>query len=192
MDKQIYLRQLGRNQLVSVGLAAYIGYVLITEPFKAKQLITLGQSEINATTLLSKGSARLYTENQDKQQNTLLFYQTGSFLSIEREMKLHTSSKLCIEFLEDSELSMVPDKHIANLYKLFPEFQQIQNGLNQVIKQTLFHHHLNLSLLDAEKRYNLFLIQFGHITLVCEQKKIASFLGIDPKTLSRLRGKTVR
>ncbi|KRT17767.1 hypothetical protein ASU31_00265 [Pedobacter ginsenosidimutans] len=192
MNKEKYLSALGTNIAVSVGLGAYISYVLANEHYTARQTIILEGSVINHTAFLNSGSARLYLQNEDNEEHTLLFYQENNFFSIEQGAKPYKDNDLYIEFLEDSEVCLIPDKHIENLYKLFPEYHQIQNGLNRNIKEILFLHQLNLSTLDAEKKYNQFLNQFPHISMVCEQKKIASFLGIDPKTLSRLRGKPKR
>ncbi|RZM24701.1 MAG: Crp/Fnr family transcriptional regulator [Pedobacter sp.] len=192
MDKEEYLTALGKKTALSAGLAAYINYVLIAEQFSAKQVLRLDQIRINPTTMILKGSARLYLETEYREEHTLLFYQHHDFLSIGPEMRLHPESALFIEFLEDSELCLVPDNHLANLYKLFPEFPQVQSGHDQTFKQILFNHHISLSVLSGFQRYSRFLSEYKQIAMVCEQKKIASFLGMDPKTLSRLRGKPNR
>jgi len=192
MDKEKYLKALGKETALSAGLAAYTSYVLTKEAFSAKQTLPLDQISINPTTMLLKGSARLYLETADREEYTLFFYQHQDFLSIEPGMKLPAHSTLSIEFLEDCELCEVPDKHIPNLYKLSPEFPQIQNQHNQTLKQHLFNHQISLCVLNGAERYNRFLSEYKQIAMVCEQKKIASFLGIDPKTLSRLRGRPNR
>jgi len=193
MDKEKFLQQMGSSPAVSVGLAAYIKYVLHEEKFNAKDRIYLGQSKLNTLSFLYKGSARFYLEQEDsKDENTIMFYLQGDFPLIERTMEVYPGAKLALEFLEDSTLQLIPDKHLHNLYKLFREFHQIQIRLNAALMGKLFLHQLNQNQLNAEDRYDQFLKDYPKIALVCEQKKIAGFLGIDPKTLSRLRGKNSR
>lgn len=193
MDKEKFLQQMGNKPAVSVGLAAYIKYVLHEEKFNAKDRIYLNQSQLNTLSFLYKGSARLYLEQENsKEENTIMFYLEGDFPFIERDMEIYPGTKLALEFLEDSTLQLIPDKHIHNLYKLFKEFHQIQIKLNAALIRKMFLLQLNRNQLNAEERYDQFLKDYPKIALVCEQKKIAVFLGIDPKTLSRLRGKNSR
>jgi len=193
MDKEKFLQQMGGGPAVSVGLAAYIRYVLYEEKFHAKERIYLDMSELNTLSFLYKGSARLYLEQEDSsEENTIMFYLEGDFPLIERAMEIYPGTKLALEFLEDSTLQLIPDKHIHNLYKLFREFHQIQIKLNAGLIRKMFLLQLKRNQLNAEERYDQFLKDYPKIALVCEQKKIAGFLGIDPKTLSRLRGKNSR
>jgi CRP-like cAMP-binding protein len=46
-----------------------------------------------------------------------------------------------------------------------------------------------LLLLDAEKRYNLFITEFPNLENRVSQQIVASYLGIQPESLSRLRRK---
>lgn len=193
MDKEKFIAQMGAHPPVSVGLAAYLRYVMLEEHYRSKDRIYPVQSELNTLSLLFKGSARLYLEQHEtKEEITMMFYLEEGFLVTEREMEICGNSKLAIEFLEDSTLYLIPDKHIGNLYKLFPEFHLIHANLNRMMKTKMFSHQLKQSQLDAEGRYEQFLKNYPKIALVCEQKKIASFLGIDPKTLSRIRGKFLK
>jgi hypothetical protein len=68
MDKEKFLQQMGSEPAVSVGLAAYIRYTINEEKFRAKDRIYLGQSELNTLSFLYKGSARLYIEQEDRNQ----------------------------------------------------------------------------------------------------------------------------
>lgn len=193
MDKEKFLQQLEVGPSVSVGLAAYIRYVLKEETFRAKDRVYLHTSELNHLSFLYKGSARLYIQQEDENEEyTLFFYMEGDFPLVEIDMAIYPGTKLALEFLEDSTLQLIPAKHIHNLYKLFSEFHQLVIKLNTARISKLFLHHLSQNQLNAEERYNQFLKDYPKIALVCEQKKIASFLGIDPKTLSRLRGKDAK
>ena len=104
-------------------------------------------------------------------------------------MILGKASYFSIEALEDSEILEISWKDFMQLLdqdifwvKFLLKF--IERGY--MIKEK---RERDLLLLDAETRYKNFLLEFPGMDQRIKQGIIASYLGIKPETLSRIRSK---
>lgn len=114
-----------------------------------------------------------------------------SFISSYSAMILNKPSHFSIEALEDSDL--------LEIY--WPTFTQAMEGnifwiqfLLKVVEKGFIvkeRRERDLLLLDAETRYRNFLAEFPGIDQRIKQGIIASYLGIKPETLSRIRKKII-
>ena len=98
----------------------------------------------------------------------------------------------CIAALEDTELFYLTYPLLENLFTAVPKFERFfriltQNGFN------LYQKRITSSLSKtAEERYLQFQKQYPKLEQRIAQKQIASYLGITPVFLSRLRGSEKR
>ena len=113
------------------------------------------------------------------------------FLSSYSAMILGKPSYFSIEALEDSQVIEVIWKDLTQLLdndifwvKFLLKF--IEKGF--IIKEK---RERDLLLLDAETRYKNFLTEFPGMDQRVKQRIIASYLGIQPETLSRIRKKII-
>lgn len=113
------------------------------------------------------------------------------FISSYSAMILGKPSYFSIEALEDSQILEVSWKDLTQLLdndifwvKFLLKF--IEKGF--IIKEK---RERDLLLLDAETRYKNFLSEFPGMEQRVKQGIIASYLGIKPETLSRIRRKIV-
>jgi CRP-like cAMP-binding protein len=111
------------------------------------------------------------------------------FLSSYSAMILETPSYFSVEALEDSEILEVSWRNLAPLIErdlFWTKFllKFIEKGF--MVKEK---RERDLLLLDAETRYKNFLIEFPGMDQRIKQGIIASYLGIKPETLSRIRKK---
>ena len=96
-------------------------------------------------------------------------------------------SRTFIDALEDSELLIIDRADAEWLYEQVPAFERafrllLQNAF--IALQSRFMDSLSLS---AEVRYTQLIKRFPHLELRVAQHHIASFLGITPEALSRIR-----
>ena len=103
-----------------------------------------------------------------------------------------TPSRLNIDAIEPSELILI-DK--ADFEKLCSEIPQLNQLVNQIIQKSFIVSQnrilANISL-TAEEKYENFLAKYPHIVTRIPQHMIASYIGITPETLTRLRRNTVK
>jgi len=140
---------------------------------------------------VSTGLFRYVYINDNGDQFTKGIIQEANFLSSYSAMITGSPSYFFIEALEDSEIFEVQ----------FAAFQELMNKdgywvkflLKMVEKGFMIKEkrERDLLLLDAETRYQHFLKEFPGLDQRIKQTIIASYLGIKPETLSRIRKKMV-
>lgn len=100
---------------------------------------------------------------------------------------LNGISYINMEVLEDSTVLCIPSDFLA---KILAEYPELLYTYNQLLITSLEYHWKMKSLLcqsTAMDRYKWFLKEYPGLINRISNKYIASFLGITPVTLSRLR-----
>lgn len=113
----------------------------------------------------------------------------NTFISSYSAMILNKPSYFSIEALEDAELLEIvwtDFKHLMDTDFFWISFLMRFLEKGYIIKEK---RERDLLLLDAETRYKNFLIEFPGVDQRVKQSVVASYLGIKPETLSRIRGK---
>jgi CRP-like cAMP-binding protein len=100
-----------------------------------------------------------------------------------------TASELDIDAIEDTMVLQISYENLLNLYTNEPKFDRIFRVLMENSYVSLQKRLLQTISTDAEERYKSFLITYSHLANRLPQTQIASFLGITPEFLSRLRSR---
>lgn len=133
------------------------------------------------------GILRLYYVDADGQEFTKSFCAENSFVAAYSALLLRQPSRLFIQALEDTKL-LIAD---YSAYRSLSESQANLQQLNCKIAQSLFikkeRRESDLLLDDAKTRYLSFLEEYPELEARIKQHHIASYLGITPVTLSRIR-----
>lgn len=98
-------------------------------------------------------------------------------------------SELNIEALENTLVLQISHSNLISLYKQAPKFDRIFRVLTENSFVTLQKRLLQNISSTAEERYQVFIETYPHLANRLSQVQIASFLGITPEFLSRLRSK---
>ncbi|WP_083572214.1 Crp/Fnr family transcriptional regulator [Flavobacterium johnsoniae] len=113
----------------------------------------------------------------------------NSFISSYSAMIQNSSSYFSIEALEESEILEIDYK---NWQKIKDQNSFWNIFLLQIIEKAFCikeKRERELLLLDAEKRYEIFTAEFPNLENRISQQIIASYLGIQPESLSRIKRK---
>ena len=155
---------------------------------KKTRVLTAGQICRYEFFVLS-GCIRTFYYDEDINEHTTMFapegWWTGNLKSFVREVP----SEHFLESIEKSTLIRLSKNSLEDLYRLVPKFERyfrvlLQNRL--LATQDRINNHLSSS---AEERYLKFLIAYPDLTRRVPLKHIASYLGITPTYLSRLRAR---
>ena len=93
-----------------------------------------------------------------------------------------------IQAIEDTEILFLPKKTIEQLYLELPPFQELMRKYWEDVAINLITRFTALQKDSAEKRY-LDLLNKPPFLQLIPQKYLASFLGVTPTSLSRIRRK---
>jgi len=127
------------------------------------------------------------TENGDEYTKSLI--QQGSFISSYSAMITESPSHFYIQALEDAEVLKTPYLKLKALLDTDPFWVKFLLKFVEKGFITKEKRERDLLLLDAETRYLNFLAEFPGLGNRVKQNIIASYLGIKPESLSRIRKK---
>ena len=189
MENENYIEQLGRYGKCSHGMKSYLRIISKAEKYQKHQRVGIDQITTGAFPFVAQGCIRLYTYDfENSKEHTLGFWFVGEFLpGFAGHPKIGTGL-LSFEFLEDSIIITIPENHFSSILHHFREAAEITEAyqweqLAKFIDQLLIRNTLN-----ASGRLQAILASQPEIAKKAAIKDIASYLGIDGRTLSRLRG----
>lgn len=165
---------------------------LLQSTFKAKHLrkkqYLLEEGEIcKYMCFLIKGSGRMYSVNEKGHEHTIRFAIKNWWLGDYESYNFNTPSCYNIEVLEDSEVLMIGHQQMQKLISLIPAIDLMVKNIDQkgaVATQRRIHSSISQS---AEERYDQLIKSYPEFLNRFPQSLIASYLGISPETLSRIR-----
>lgn len=100
-------------------------------------------------------------------------------------------SKMCIEALENSILQTISLEEKNRLLVEIPQLERAYRIIVQRHLQSYQERLYSVFTLSAQERYEFFMKKYPKIALRVPQYSIASFLGISPESLSRIRKKRI-
>jgi CRP-like cAMP-binding protein len=157
---------------------------------KKTTLLHIGKVS-NEVFYLVKGCIRLYCEKEGEELSTYFFTENmfagsyDSFLS-------RKPSKVAIETMEECEVLVLTYQGQGRLYEIFPKMNEfIRKAIEQrfVLLHDLFISYL---LNSPEERYLTLLNERPELLQRIPQHQIASFLGVTPVSLSRIRNRIAK
>lgn len=154
---------------------------------KGDFVVKVGEIQ-NEIYFLVSGIARGYFLDLNGKEVTDCFgFKCGDPAVPSGQLKIDSPSPMTIEVLEESSFFSIPIQKIVEIQNKYPEFVMFYNRL--LIKALNEHWGLKriLNQYTAVKRYQWFLKMYPGLISKIKNKYIASFLGMSPVTLSRLR-----
>ena len=134
-----------------------------------------------------KGSARTFTVDEKGHENILKLSLESWWLADFESFYLLTPSRFNIEALEDLEVLQSTNAQIEEFLKDIPAFSAMANVISQnytIANQKRVQAAMSYT---AEERYEDLVSNYPQFLQRFPQNMIASYLGLSPETLSRIR-----
>lgn len=152
---------------------------------KKERLLELNQVA-NHYFFINEGLVRLhgYKEGEDK---TLFFFKEGMLAGSIQSYLENEPSRLALEALEPTQALRISKADLDTLFQSSPAMVKIGLVLTQTRFQKLLHFFSSFVLDSPEERYHRFVEREPDLFNRVPQHLIASFLGVTPVSLSRIR-----
>jgi CRP-like cAMP-binding protein len=138
---------------------------------------------------VSEGCMRTYRVD-DKGYEHILQFSPEKYWTGDRESLLSgTPSRYNIDAIEDSEIVLIVKDDFENLCSRIEAFNRMVNVILQRSFNTAQNRIHSVISLSAEEKYLHFINTRPDLANRVPQSMIASYLGISPETLSRVRNK---
>lgn len=169
LDKICLLKEYQKNDLFLKpgAIAKYSGYIL-------------------------KGAFReFYTDNSGREFNKAFCFQ-GGFTGSYYDLALGLPSTVTIQALTDSTVIAMPQKDFQELVKADTFWLRVAYTLAHNLLMKKFEKESQLLTLSAAERYDLLQKQHPELEQLVPAYHIASYLGITPISLSRIRRSRIK
>lgn len=136
---------------------------------------------------VEQGILRFYSLNEEGKENILQFATESWIVSDRGSVFFQEPSTYYIDAVEDTIAVILDENFVNEVAKLNPNFRK-QNEI--LLQNHIRHLYKRISLLlgaSARKRYLEFVTMYPDIMLRVPQWMIASYLGVTPESLSRVR-----
>lgn len=152
--------------------------------------VLLHEGEIcKYTFFVEKGLLRSFSIGESGKEHIIQFAPEEWFISDRTSIYFNEPSEFFIEAVEESQVVMVEQEIICLASELSPSFRQFNEKL---LQNHILHLQKRVNLLlgaTAEKCYLDFVNLYPDLMLRVPQWMIASYMGITPESLSRVRKK---
>jgi CRP-like cAMP-binding protein len=136
---------------------------------------------------VEKGALYSYTVDSKGNQHVIRFAFEGWWMANLQSFFTGNSTTLNIEVLEDSELLMLDRKNHAKLLDDIPAYERYHRIIVQNAYVALQQRAENALGLTAEEKYRRLIEQNPEFMNRVPLNLVASYLGMSPETLSRVR-----
>jgi len=134
---------------------------------------------------INSGALRFFFGEFEEQFTAWIVFEDEFFTEIS-SLNPQKPTRFNIEAIEDTELIYIDMSDMEILYKQFPAWQEFGRITWEAMAVRMIDQIINFQTLSAEERY-LALITNSKIAQSVPVKQIASYLGITPNALSRIR-----
>lgn len=165
---------------------------LIQQAFKVRHLrkrqYLLQEGDVcKYMAFIIQGAGRMYSVKENAQETVVRLALESWWLGDYESYNLHTPSLYFVEMVEDSDVLLVTQESMQALGKSVPAVDLMVREIDRkstIASQKRIHAAISLG---AKERYEQLAKTYPEFIRRFPQTMIASYLGISPETLSRIR-----
>ena len=162
----------------------------IWQPFECKRktiLTAAGETERYLYFVL-EGVQRAFYIGGEKKEATIVFMYPPSFSGVADSFLTQTPSAYFLETLTGSRFLRTTYKQIDELCDQYPNIQKMILKLTAFVLKGVLERQIELQCFSAEEKFRTLLNRSPHVLQIIPHKYLASYLGLDATTFSKLLG----
>jgi CRP/FNR family transcriptional regulator, anaerobic regulatory protein len=166
--------------------------LLFCDSFEAKTLhkneFFLEEGQIcNYIGFVNQGVMIYFKSMDDGNEVTTDFAFEGDWVTVNQSRLNNSPSFINIRAIEHSELLVIKQQDLSVLYNKIPKIERLGRILMEQAYLRIVQQSVDLQVLTAKERYENLLHKYPEIFQKVPLYHIANYLGIAPKSLSRIR-----
>lgn len=138
---------------------------------------------------VSTGVLRAFFRNNSGREYNKTFFTSSNFVAAYSSITRKHKNLINIQCLTDCTLLVADFGEITALYSKFPKFESLARTMAEYKFAIKEKREIELVTCEASERYEIFKQEHPNLENLINQYHIASYLGITPTQLSRIRAK---
>ncbi len=182
------------NQLIPLNSEEKIIVSKVFKPrlYRKKQYVLQEGDICEKFNFVVRGCLRMYKIDEKGNTHIIQFASENWWMIDIASFHGKKPSELVIDALEDTMVLQISYDDLISLYINYPKFDKIFRVLIENSFVSLQNRLLQNISSTAEERYISFIEVYPHLSNRLSQTQIASFLGVTPEFLSRLKSRLVK
>jgi len=160
---------------------------LTVKKIRKRQYLLQDGDVSKSVAFVEKGALRLYHVNEDGTEQIMRFALEGQFITDLYSFLTTEPSVYNIDAIEDAELVLITKSASEELRKLSSKYQEYIFQVTSEAYVQLEKRLTSIISLTLEERYKDLTANYPDIIQRVPQHMIASYMGLTPETLSRVR-----
>lgn len=154
----------------------------------AKGEILLNKGEVCPyTCFVVKGCLRSYVIDEKGKEHILQFAPENWWISEQISLINKEPAMFFIDAVEDTEYLAVDERYFEELHRMTPDARDMMSRLQWNFFRSMQKRLISHLSATGEERYLAFIKTYPPLALRLPQRMIASYLGVTPESLSRIR-----
>lgn len=166
--------------------------VVIEKKLRRKQYLLQEGDVWKYNAFVCRGFLKTFSVDAKGQEHIMNFSPENYWTGDRESLMNGTPAKFNIDAIEDAELILIEKQNFDTLCKNIPQLNDLVNAILQrsfIVSQNRIHAAISLT---AEEKYQNFLDKFPSIANRIPQHMIASYIGVTPETLTRIRRNSLK
>ena len=176
-----------KNISISSEIEKQLNEIIVEKRLVKGELILSENSFKKEHIFVVSGCLRSFFKTEDGKEHTIQFAIKNWWISDYITLYTNNKSIVSIEGLTHSKILILDKNKSDKLYEVHPPFEAFQRKNFEKRVAVLQKRILNLLTLSATEKYNQFIKDYVDFEKIIPNYQIASFLGITPQSLSRIR-----
>jgi CRP-like cAMP-binding protein len=189
---EVILKKINEKVTLNPAETEAIKAFFIPKKIRKRQYL-LNEGDVSQyTAFVEKGLLRSYTVDDKASEHIIQFALEGWWIADMYSFLTGEPASYNIDAIEDSELLLLTQRSMDEMLLKIPKMERFFRILQQNSLIALQRRLIGSMSFTAEEKYLKLLDNYPDIVQRVPQQYIASYLGITPETLSRIRKQVVR
>jgi len=154
--------------------------------YKRKTLLTASGEIERRLYFVLEGVQRAFFLGHDKQEATIVFTYPPSFSGVADSLLLQQPSRYFLETITASHFLETNFQHLQTLMDKFHNVERLIRKATGFALAGALERQIELTCFTAEEKFTTLLKRSPHVLNIIPHKYLASYLGIDASTFSKL------